>query len=260
MNKLVVYNIEYCEGMTGHWYEYLKFWRAFSAPKKIDERIIAELKKVDPDILALVEVDTGSFRSKNQDEVVFFEKNLGMKSFVEAVKYPFMGWIRLFHFVPILNHQANAIIAKKELKEIKYYVLHEGTKRVVIEAHTYLPQKVRLILVHLALGHGTRAKQIEELINIVNQNKEPVILMGDFNTFNGEEEIAKLLESTHLDDMFRLTPTCNNYTEPSCHPSKRLDYVLTSKDIKVNDYKVLKYDFSDHLPLFVDFDVMPTTD
>ena len=45
-------------------------------------------------------------------------------------------------------------------------------------------------------------------------------------------------------------------THPSCHPSRRLDYVLTSDKVKVKSYKVLKYDFSDHLPLMVDFDVV----
>ena len=114
MVRLIVYNIEYCEGMTGLWWDYLKIWRIFFPPKGLDQRIVDQIKKLKPDILALVEVDTGSFRSK-KDEVVFFEKQLGMTSFVEKVKYPFAGWLRLFHFVPILNKQANAIIAKQKL-------------------------------------------------------------------------------------------------------------------------------------------------
>src|SRR3989338_5514533 len=159
MARLMVYNIEYCEGTTGLGYDYLKFWKILFPPKGLDQRIVDHIKKLKPDILALVEVDTGSFRAK-KDEVVFFVKQLGMKSFVERVKYPFQGWLRLFHFVPILNKQANAIIAKERLSKVKYHVFHEGTKRVVIEATIHVPKKVTLLLAHLALGRKTRAEQI----------------------------------------------------------------------------------------------------
>src|SRR3990167_2514386 len=235
MNRLIVYNIEYCEGMTGEWWEYLYFWRIFFPPPGLDKQIVEHIKKLKPDILALVEVDTGSFRAK-KDEVVFFEKQLGMKNFVEKIKYPFEGWLKLFHYVPILNKQANAIIAKEKLSKVKYHVFHEGTKRVVIEATIHVPKKVTLLLAHLALGKNTRARQIEELVKIVNNIKNPVILTGDFNTFNGEEEIKKLLRETHLHHRFKMGKKSQTLTEPAFHPSRRLDYVLTSKKIRVRNY------------------------
>ena len=203
----------------------------------------------------MVEVDTGSFRTRKKDEVVFFEKNLGMKSFVEKIKYPLEGWLSLFHYVPVLNKQANAIIAKEKLSNVKYHVLHEGTKRVVIEATIHVPKKVTLLLAHLALGKKARAMQIEELTNIVSQIKNPVILMGDFNTFNGSCEIKQLLKMTNLKDSARLHHHTISSTQPSCRPKRRLDYVLTSKKIKVKHYEVLKYPFSDHMPVFVEFDL-----
>jgi len=252
MVRLIVYNIEYCEGMNGLWWEYLMFWRIFFPPKNIDQDMVNELKKLKPDILALVEVDAGSFRAK-KDEVVFFEEKLGMNNFIEMVKYPFQNWLKLFHYVPILNKQANAIISKYELSNVKYHVFHEGTKRVVIEATIHLPKKVTLLLAHLALGTNTRAKQILELSNIVNKIKNPVILMGDFNTFNGEEEISNLLKKTHLHHSFRMDKNSSTLTEPAFHPSRRLDYILTSEKIKVEKYEVLDFHFSDHLPLLVEF-------
>lgn len=255
MVRLLVYNIEYCEGTTGMWWQYLELWKIFFPPKNLDQKIVEQLKKLNPDILALVEVDTGSFRARNSDEVVFFEKNLGMKSFVEGINYPLQGWLRLFHYVPILKKQANAIIAKKKLSHTKYYVLHEGTKRVVIEATIHLPKKVTLLLAHLSLGKGARKRQIDELITIVNSIKNPVILMGDFNTFNGEKEIQKLLDETHLDHKFEMDYLSQTFTQPTFHPKRRLDYILTSKKIKVTNYQVLNFHFSDHLPLLVDFKV-----
>ncbi len=253
MVKLVCYNIEYCEGMEGLWYQYLYFWRIFFPPKNLDQEIVESLKKIRPDIVTLIEVDTGSLRSRGQDEVKFFEEKLKMKNFVEKIKYPLHGWLKLFHHLPILNKQANAIISKYKLSKVKYHVFHEGTKRMVIEVTIHCPTPVTLIAAHLALGKGTRAKQIKELINIVNGIKNPVILMGDFNTFNGEEEIENLLKKTHLKDKISLDKESIPLTEPAWHPSRRLDYILTSPQINVKKYSVLHFPFSDHLPLMVEF-------
>ena len=255
MVKLICYNIEYCEGMEGLWYQYLKFWKIFFPPKNLDERIVKALKKLKPDILSLVEVDTGSFRSRGKDEVKFMEEKLGLQSFVEKVKYPLKGWLRFFHHTPIFNKQANAIISKFKIHNIKYHIFHEGTKRVVIEATVKVPEKITLLLAHLALGKKARAKQIKELIKIVNRKRNPVILMGDFNTFNGTKEIKELLKKTNLNDKISLDKKALPLTEPAWHPTRRLDYILTSSQIKVKKFSVLDFHFSDHLPLMIDFTV-----
>lgn len=254
MPKLITYNIEYCEGIEGLWYQYLKFWRLFLAPKKVNQKIVQALKKIKPDILALIEVDIGSLRARRKDEVKFLGKKLHLKDFVEKVKYPLHGWRKLFHHVPILSKQANAIISRFKFEKIRYHVFHEGTKRMVIEATIKCPKKVTLLLAHLALGKKTRKKQIKELIRIVNAIKNPVILMGDFNTFNGKKEIAELLKKTHLKDKASLDKKSKTLTEPAWHPTRRLDYILTSPQIKVRKYAVLNFHFSDHLPLMIDFE------
>ncbi len=241
--------------MDGEWYKYLYFWRIFFPPKKLDEEIIKSLKKLHPDLLTLIEVDTGSMRSRGRDEASFFEKQLGLKSVIEVIKYPLQGWLGLFHHIPILSHQGNAIISKYKITNTKYHTLHEGTKRMVIEITVHCPQKVTLLAAHLALGPQTRAKQIKELITIVNNIHNPVILTGDFNTFNGEQEIRELLKKTHLKDKIALDHQSLHFTEPAWHPTRRLDYILTSPAIKVKKYQVLNFHFSDHLPLMIDFHV-----
>lgn len=255
MARLICYNIEYCEGIEGIWYQYFKFWKIFFPPKKLNQQIVEALKRLKPDILALVEVDIGSFRSRHKDAVRILEEKLQLKNFVEKIKYPFRGWLKLFHHVPVLDKQANAIISRYKITNVTYHVFHEGTKRVIIEVTVDLPQKVTLLLAHLALGKRARAKQIQELISIVNTIKNPVILMGDFNTFHGEEEIKDLLKKTHLKDKISLDKQSLPLTEPAWHPKRRLDYILTSPQIKVQKYSVLNFHFSDHLPLMIDFTV-----
>ena len=254
MVKLIVYNIEYCEGMIGRWYGYLKFWRMLSAPPDVEKRLLNWLKKKKPDILALIEVDRGSFRSRFQDVPQFIEHKLGFTSLVDFVKYPFTSFLRLFHFVPVLRGQSNAILSKYPLYDVKHHLLHEGTKRVVIEASVNCPKKVTLFVVHLALGAKTRKKQLDELANIIKKKKNPVMLMGDFNLFHGEHELDHLISKTHLTDTFKMDYSRIKFTEPAFHPCRRLDYILVSKEIKVKDYEILQAKFSDHLPVMLEFD------
>ena len=208
---------------------------------------------------ALIEVDTGSFRSRGRDEVKYFEKEMGFNSFVEKVKYPIHGWLKLFHHLPILKKQANAIVSRFPLFGIKYHVFHEGTKRMIIESTVKCPKKVTLLAAHLALGKKTRAKQIKELIKIVNRKRNPVILMGDFNTFNGIKEINELMKKTHLKDKISLDKNSVPFTEPAWNPHRRLDYILTSPEINVTNY--LSYILSlsitllSHRPRNIDFEL-----
>lgn len=255
MNKrLILYNIEYCEGMLGQWYNYLKFWRIFLPPKNLDLQIVSELKKLNPDILAIVEVDTGSFRTRGKDEAKFFEKHLGFKYLDEEVKYYNKGLGFAFRHLPIFSHQSNAIISRYKFSKITHNILSNGTKRVVIEVKYDKLNNLNLVLAHLALSKKTREKNINELIKIVKLLEGPIILMGDFNTFNGEQEIERLLIETGLKHKFSINNKGNTLTQPTFNPKRRLDYVLTSKDIKVNSYKVLNLEFSDHLPVMVDFE------
>jgi endonuclease/exonuclease/phosphatase family metal-dependent hydrolase len=78
--------------------------------------------------------------------------------------------------------------------------------------------------------------------------------MGDFNTFNGVKELKELLKETHLKDMIKLDTKSKPFTEPAWKPERRLDYILTSPQLRVKKYSVLHFHFSDHLPLMIDFE------
>ncbi len=255
MVRLISYNIEYDEGLVGRWYDYLKLWRLFRAPPDMDMKIVEFLKKQKPDIIALIEVDHGSFRSRYRDEARFYEHEMGFENVTEAIKYPFNLIGRLFHSVPILRKQSNALITRYNLYNIKHHLLHHGAKRMVIEATANCPKKpVTFIVAHLALGYGTRQVQLKELAHIIRRITHPVILMGDFNTFNGLHELDYLIKNTHLAFSYGLNKSSLRYTFPAWHPNRRLDYILHSAAIHIIDYKVLKCEFSDHLPVMVDFE------
>lgn len=248
--RLISYNIEYCEGTTHGVWEYLNAAHALRSPKGLDKRMASFLANQDPDILGLVEVDEGSFRSRERDETAFFADRLGLSNIVKTQKYR-GGWRRALKLLPILKHQDNAVLTKHEVKSATFHELSKGFKNVVIEVTLSEPSVHTVLLVHLALFRGTRRTQLLELRRLVNDINTPILLCGDFNTFSSEE-LNYLLEETRLRDAYSGR---EGFTQPSWNPTHRLDNVLVTNDVDVTDYRVLDAHFSDHLPVQVDYEV-----
>jgi len=246
MPRLILYNIGYCQGIQGRLLEYLKFLKVFFPPKDLDKRIIKDLKKYNPDILGLIEIDSGSFRSK-KNEINFFSKELSLNNIISNIKYPREGFLKLFHYIPILRKQSNAIISKYKFNNIKHRFFSVGTKRLILECTLNNPKKVTLFLVHLALTKSTRNKQLKELEILINKTKNNVILMGDFNTFHGERELKEFLQNTGLKNYNK------SKTHPTFKPKNYLDYILTSKSFKIKSLRALSIVHSDHLPLLLEY-------
>jgi len=249
MVRLILYNIQYLEGNDGKNWEYLRVWRRIFHPKYLEFEIGDLLIQKNPDIVAFTEIGGGSFLER-ENYLNHFKKLLGMNYSVKRVKYKLKGMRKILKDIPLFSHQGNAIISKRKLTDIHTKYVKEGVKNGVIEVTAHVPQKIILFLVHLSLGRKTREKQIRDLTKLVRDVKEPFIVLGDFNTLGGTKELKKFLKETKL-TMY--SPRKNTF--PSFHPTKRLDYVLTSDKIKVKTFEIMKTDLSDHLPIFVEFEV-----
>ena len=256
MVRLISYNIEYETGNTGHLYEYLKLWRYLLTPHFMDEKIADFLKQEKPDIVALMEVDLGSIRTRFSNKAEFFKEYLNFTSCASATKYPTWSWAKIFARMPIFRRQGNAIIYKKKFEDVKYHWLHEGAKRLLIQTDIMQGSRIiTLFLAHLALGKKTRAKQIEEIAALVKEIKTPIILMGDFNTVKGDKELSLFLKKTKLHKTYRIHKVSDCNTYPSFCPRKHFDYFFVSNSINVKDFKTLDCKYSDHLPIMLDFNL-----
>ncbi|MDX1812766.1 MAG: endonuclease/exonuclease/phosphatase family protein, partial [Gammaproteobacteria bacterium] len=71
-----------------------------------------------------------------------------------------------------------------------------------------------------------------------------VVVMGDMNCAADSEEMQALMRNSGLH-----APASELNTFPSWRPSKKLDHILVSPSLIVNDYSVLDVQCSDHLPL-----------
>jgi len=96
-----------------------------------------------------------------------------------------------------------------------------------------------------------RLQQSQNIIKFLNTLKGKVILAGDYNLLPNTQSMH-LLETAGLRNLvteYGIASTRSHYYGKT---EKYADYVLTSKDIVVKDFRVLPQIVSDHLALAVD--------
>ncbi|MBT4823656.1 endonuclease [Candidatus Woesearchaeota archaeon] len=246
--KLLLYNVCYCMGVGKGIKDYVTKNAHLHLRKKALENISTFIKKQSPDIVCLVEIDDGSFRAGKIDQAEFIKETLDFKSMACFCKY---GKKSALSKLPYFHHLCNSVMSKYKFSSIKEHFLKRGNKKLVIEVEIdHGKGKLSIFLVHLALGKRARRKQIKEIAKFVNSNNNPKIVLGDFNTLSGEEEINLFVEETDL-----MVAQHKGKTFPAWKPKKSLDYVLFSKEIKIKKTIVPKVKFSDHLPMIVEFDI-----
>jgi endonuclease/exonuclease/phosphatase family metal-dependent hydrolase len=152
--------------------------------------------------------------------------------------------------LPIVRKQGNAILSAPRVHGERFHYFEKGIKRLIIELEL---DDCALFLVHLSLKYRHRQAQLRSLHDLVCRTSKPVIIAGDFNTFWGEHEIYLFMKATGLS-------SANQHSQPSYPsyaPRRELDFVLYSRGIRVTNFDIPRVEFSDHLPLIVDFDVDP---
>lgn len=234
--RFVLYNIRYGTGIRTH---------DFMRPSRKNlERITAFLREQESDLIGLIEVDHGSYRTgwKNQAELI--AESLGHYH-SHSIKY---GEKSFWRNVPVLGLQGNAFLARDRICNETFHFFKHGMKRLVMELEL---DHVTVYLVHLALGSRTRHHQLGALYSLVKETKKPYIVAGDFNALWGEREIDLFLAATGLQN----ANTEGMPTFPCQNPYRHLDFILFSKGIIVHNFRVPRVRFSDHLPLVLDFDV-----
>lgn len=241
--RLLVYNIAYGTGTAGGIGTVFTAHRYLHTRMEYLNRIIDFIDRSDADVVGLVEIDTGSFRTGFVNQAALVAKRLKHYSLC-GVKY---GLSSIGRRIPILRKQGNAFFTRLDAADENAYYFPVGFKKLILELHI---GGIRFFLVHLALGHKTRAAQLDYLMKIAAINPEPVVIAGDFNAFEGSDEVEKLMRTLDLYD----PNTKGLPTYPAGNPKLRLDFVLCSKSIRAGRFSVPDVEFSDHLPIVFDFE------
>lgn len=242
--RLLLYNIRYAVGGGASMHMPLPGAGYVLGNQSVLPEITRFIKDVDPDIVGLIEVDTGSIRSRMVNQAEKIAADLRMNTSYET-KY---GSKSLNQMLPIVRKQGNAFMAAQRVHGEKFHYFDTGIKRLIIELEM---EDFAVFLVHLSLKYRHRHLQLRRLHDLIEATAKPVIVAGDFNTFWGENEIYLFLRAAGL----RSANTEGLPTYPSRSPRKELDFVLYQEGISVTSFEIPDVRLSDHLPLICDFEV-----
>jgi len=242
--RLLLYNIRYGVGVGASMHMPLPGAGYILGNKDVLPDIVTFIKSVDPDIVGLIEVDTGSIRSRRVNQAETIAAELGMNSSYET-KY---GAKSLNQLVPIIRKQGNAFLAAPRVHGETFHYFDTGIKRLIIELEM---ETFAVFLVHLSLKYRHRHLQLRKLYDLIEETTKPVMVAGDFNTFWGENEIYLFMRAAGL----RSANTASLPSYPSRAPRKELDFVLYQDGIQVTNFDIPQVRHSDHLPLVCDFEV-----
>jgi endonuclease/exonuclease/phosphatase family metal-dependent hydrolase len=242
MPRIVTYNVHRCVGND----------------RQLDVARIADvLARLEPDIVALQELDVGRARTNHVDQASEIAERLEMVS----------------HFHPAMTVEAelygDALLTAYPEKLIQTGPLPGHPRLAALEPRGALwleveieGKPVQVINTHLGLVPREQQVQASFLAGPSwlehPRCKGPRILLGDFNA-TGTSVVYRTL-TAKLEPARRLAPTRSpTSTFPSQLPVLRIDHVFVSREIIVRDvfapYDQLTRLASDHLPLVMDFDV-----
>ncbi len=240
--RLLLYNIRYGTGHKKGFHLPIPYAGFFKKTTANLQRIISFIRTVDPDIIGLVEVDSGSYRSSNFCQAERIANDLGY-DFVVETKYSSNSIVQR---VPIIRQQSNALLSRLSIIKCDLHYFSQGVKRLIIEAEL---EQVVVYIVHLSLKYRHRQNQLEQLYSLVKNSKKEIIIAGDFNTFWGSRELRLFLAATGLKNANRE----GSPSHPSHAPHRQIDFILHSQGIHIDSFSIPDIQLSDHSPLICDF-------
>ncbi len=105
-------------------------------------------------------------------------------------------------------------------------------------------------------GNDRTVEACKKILEFATSFKGGVIICGDFNLFPDTPSIKVFKKDfTSLVDQFKIKTTRPPSNELSGNGRNVVDYVFVNSNLKVNNFKVLDKDVSDHLPLALDFEL-----
>jgi endonuclease/exonuclease/phosphatase family metal-dependent hydrolase len=221
------------------------------AEKRAMERLVGVIEDERPDLVCLIEVDQGSFRTATDGQVEAIAaacRERGIEYVPSAAsKYGREG---ILPNLPVLEHLSNGLLAREGVEVTSHY-LDTGPKRLVTEV--CIGAELSLFLLHLAMRASTRRRQLEEVATLV-ADRDRTIVCGDFNPYDGLDELAVLTEDTDL----------QRYAPGPTVPKRPLDFLVTetrafdlflaTPDVEVTRCEVIDVQVSDHRPIVLEVD------
>ena len=241
--RVLTFNLQV--GISTHaWYQYLtNSWQHVLPNSKRLERLAVIGRFLGHfDIVGLQEVDGGSFRSGNVNQVDYLAQQAGA---------PF-HYQQLNRNLGRLAQHSNGLLSRFQPSRVDNHRLPGPPGRGVMHAqYGEGPDALHLFVAHLSLGMKTQMRQLDFLYELMSGHRH-VILVGDLNCTR-----AHLEQHTGLCEVMNFDQMPEQLSYPAWEPKRALDHILISPTLKVANSQVLPPLFSDHLPLSADIILPP---
>jgi endonuclease/exonuclease/phosphatase family metal-dependent hydrolase len=240
--RFLLFNIAYGAGVGTKLHFPFPYAGHVKSTMKHFDRILKFIRSLSPDIVGLVEVDAGSFRSGKHNQAEMLARAMDHRPIYES-KY---GAASVARQMPLLKKQGNALLVNRRVVRRRLHYFRQGMKRLVLEVEL---ENFTVFLVHLSLKFRIRHQQLLELYEMLQKARKPLILAGDFNAFLGDRELSLFLAATGL----RTANANGAPSYPSRAPRMQLDYIFHSPELETRHFQIPPVQLSDHAPLVWDF-------
>ena len=210
------------------------------------ERIAAVIRSVDPDLVALQEIDSVTTRTEGVDQAA----ELGRLTGLEARYGRFMDYRG--------GAYGMAVLSRWPIEEVENLRLPDGDEpRSALSVTVRSPtsgQRLRFVSIHLYRTEEERMAQAIALETRLEGSDIPTILAGDFNSTPDSPVMAQLESSWSV-----VPKGEDRFTFSSFDPVREIDFVLVRPE---NRFRVISQRLldepvaSDHRPVFVELGVV----
>ncbi|WP_425446113.1 endonuclease/exonuclease/phosphatase family protein [Dethiothermospora halolimnae] len=200
------------------------------------DNIIEFIKKEDPDILGLQEVDKNMLRSGFKDQAKKIANSLSM--------YYAFGSNEKF----LYGKYGNAVLSKYPIIKWDNIKMDGKENRGLLIAEILLDKtKLNFLVTHLGTNSWERDSQFKVLNSYLKLYENNTILIGDLNEVDYNNNILDLEKS--INDVANTVDNRYSHTITMEKHKKRIDYIFADKNYEILDYKVKEVDYSDHYPV-----------
>lgn len=230
---------------TAAWHHYVtRGWQHLLPDPRRRRRLELIAAAITPyDIVGLQEVDGGSFRSGNVNQVESLSDSADFSHHYQ----------QLNRNLGRLAQHSNGLLSRLPISHLEEHSL-PGTLPGRGAIHARFgdgEHALHVFVTHLALGARIQRKQLDYLGELIAPLKH-VIVMGDLNCtlaqLRQHKDFCAALDS-------RPSKAINSY--PAWQPRRGLDHILVSSTLRIGHPSTLSHLFSDHLPLALDVHLPP---
>lgn len=211
--------------------------------RKIDFDLMAKtMKESGADVIALNEIRGKGKREDYQEQT---------ETLAKLLDFPYFYFAQAI-LVDGCNPYGNAIISRYPIKKAQTISISDPLikigkfnfeSRCILKAEIEAGTDFTVMVTHFGLNKSEQKNAVKTVLNNLPDTK--CILMGDFNA-TPDNPVLKPIKSKLFDtaEVFN----SSKFSFPSDKPDRKIDYIFTSRDIKVIKADLMQVIASDHLP------------